>query len=226
MQDDNKIDRKQFLTLSLAVAGGAILGCASGDSGGGTGGAGKGGAGAGGGAGTNGGAGRSGGAGAGGGAGVNGTAGASGNAGASGTAGAGGNAGSGGVAANCGTSLKVTITQNHGHVLAITVAEITADQSKTYSTKGAADARPHHPDHGRRLHGAGLGQGAAQAVVQRGSRARVHHQLPRHRRRRRPERRRLLRRSDHAEQPHLRREHDPHLPRHALPDELSRAPVA
>jgi hypothetical protein len=142
MSNDNKIDRKQFLTLSLAVAGGAILGCASGASGDNTGTAGKGGtsgtgggtAGAGGGSGST--------AGAGGGAGS--AAGASGHAGSTaGTAGAGGSGtagggGTGGAAANCGTSLKITITNNHGHVLTITMAEISADQTKVYSTMGTA----------------------------------------------------------------------------------------
>jgi hypothetical protein len=116
MKNHDKIDRKQFLTLSLAVAGGAILGCTSGDGGHNTGAAGNGGGGTGGGAGSS----------------------AGGTGGGAGSSGQGGSGGSTGGMANCGTSLKVTITNNHGHVLMITVADITADKVKTYSTKGTA----------------------------------------------------------------------------------------
>ena len=78
--------------------------------------------------------------GSGGSSGVAGTGGGSGGSGGTGGAGgSGGSGGTGGAAANCGTSLKITITMNHGHVLMITVPEITAHQTKTYSTKGAAD---------------------------------------------------------------------------------------
>jgi hypothetical protein len=156
MPNDHTIDRKQFLTFALVTAGGAMLGCTSSEPGGGTGGAGKGGGAGGGGsaagtsgsaagtsgsaagtsgsaAGTNGSAaGTSGSA-----AGTNGSAaGTSGSAAGSGGSGPGGAAGGGdgGVAANCGTKLKVTITLNHGHILSVTAADITAAKVKTYQT--------------------------------------------------------------------------------------------
>jgi hypothetical protein len=140
MPNDNKLDRKQFLTLTLAVAGGAMLGCTTSEpgKGGADGSAGSGSGGTGGAAGTSGTAGASGTSG--GGAGTGGTAGSSSSAGSGGNGGAGGAGGTGGTAtANCGTSLKITITSNHGHVLTVTLAEITADKTKVYSTKGAAD---------------------------------------------------------------------------------------
>src|SRR5450432_2532952 len=146
MANDLKLDRKQFLTLTLAAAGGAMLGCTSSEPGTGTGTAGKGGAGAGG-AGTSGtaGAGGAGGAGTGGAGGVGGAGGAGGAGGTGGgTAGTGGAGGTGGTTtANCGTSLKITITNNHGHVLVVTMAEIMADKTKVYDTRGTTpDGKP------------------------------------------------------------------------------------
>jgi hypothetical protein len=138
MSDDHKIDRKLFLTWTVMAAGGAVLGCASGtparDAGGGGATGGSGGALGGGGSGGGGGAA----AGSGGSPGGGGADGGGSDAKDAGASDAKDAAGEGGGAANCSTKLTATVTLNHGHILAVTAADVTAAKTKVYDTKGTS----------------------------------------------------------------------------------------
>ncbi len=103
--------RKDFLKLSLGLGAAAALvsGCGDDKGGGGSGGGGGTGGGGGGGAGTGGGAGAAGGA---------------------------GGAGAGGMAGAC--TPAATIAANHGHVLMVPAADVTAAADKSYSIMGTA----------------------------------------------------------------------------------------
>jgi hypothetical protein len=133
------ITRKRFLQLSSLSLGAAALGslnCGSGDSGGAagssaggtTGGAGTGAAGT-----------SAAGTTGAGNAGTNGAAGttAAGNAGTNGAAGTTGAGGTGG-ANSCAAAVMAKISGNHGHILMIPVADITAGTMKCYNARGGA----------------------------------------------------------------------------------------
>jgi hypothetical protein len=69
------------------------------------------------------------------------TGGTGGGAAGSGGSSGGGSAGGGGSAPapNCGAQLQVKITADHGHVLSITMADVTAGVTKVYDTKGTSN---------------------------------------------------------------------------------------
>jgi hypothetical protein len=172
MSRDHKIDRKQFLTWSLATAGGVMIGCTTSESGTPDGGGGSTGA-----SGSSGATGGSGGATAGttGSTGGNGgaTAGTTGSTGGSGGAiagsGGGGSGGTTGATASCSTKLKVTITSNHGHVLTILAADITAAVTKSYQTKDPDPAMNSMHFHWVQLTATDFADLAAGKTVRKGS---------------------------------------------------------
>jgi hypothetical protein len=146
MSRDHKIDRKQFLTWSLAAAGGVMIGCTTSE----------------------------GGTPDGGGAGSTGTAGATGGSsgatgGSAGATGGSGGSGGGGGAPNCSTKLKVTITANHGHSLTVLAADITAAITKGYETKDLDPQMNSGHTHWVQLTAADFADLAAGKTVRKGS---------------------------------------------------------
>jgi hypothetical protein len=151
MNPSTLLDRKKFLTWTLSSGSAWVLGCSDpvdstrGDLPGSGGSAGTGGSGGSAGLGSG---GTSAGT-AGSSAGSAGTAGAAGSsggtAGSAGSAGSAGTAGSGGttpVNADCSAQLQVTISADHGHVLAVTLEDVMAGVPKSYDTTGTSE-HPH-----------------------------------------------------------------------------------
>jgi hypothetical protein len=132
----HRIDRKRFLTWSLSATSALALGCgaeAVEDGGPGTAGS----------AGTFSASGTAGSAGSAGTFSSSGSGGTGGTGGASGAGGGSGGAGGGApVAPDCGAKLAVFITADHGHELAVSVADVMAGVAKSYDTKGTSN-HPH-----------------------------------------------------------------------------------